>query len=490
MQNNIIDLLGFKDKDIKARVTKSTPYNLEVTVEKICKPRYCPVCGHRMYSKGPYTRTLNHPILQDGRKITILLKQRRFKCTNPVCGKFETEQFSFIERYKHNTNMTDFLIIDDFRTDSLSASEIARRRNVSDSYAMYTFARYVDMSRLPLTEAISIDEVHLHISRYCNYALVIQDFITGEPIDLVADRKKVTTEPYFQKIPLKERAKVKYIITDMYRPFGMYTTNYFPNAIHIVDSFHVIQLIIRHIQGYIRRKQREIDEKDRARHERLEQDIHRRTEFHHSRDYYIVKKYNWLILKNNNDIDYRKKAFYDVTMGRYMTPADYEEALFKIDPNFKKLRDLKEMYIKFNNRYVGKPKEAAKGLRNLIEYYRKCDQKLFYKYIANTLEEYFDEIVNSFIVIEKYSKDGNNGRRLARLSNGPMESLNRIPKDMKRIARGYRNFEHIRQRFLFSQRSNAAIRAIPKPMNEVKLKTDIVRGPYVKKAYRSPSDNL
>ena len=173
-----------------------------------------------------------------------------------------------------------------------------------------------------------------------------------------------------------------------------------------------------------------------------------------------------------------------------MTPADYEEALFKIDPNFKKLRDLKEMYIKFNNRYVGKPKEAAKGLRNLIEYYRKCDQKLFYKYIANTLEEYFDEIVNSFIVIEKYSKDGNNGRRLARLSNGPMESLNRIPKDMKRIARGYRNFEHIRQRFLFSQRSNAAIRAIPKPMNEVKLKTDIVRGPYVKKAYRSPSDNL
>lgn len=141
MQNIIIDILGFKDRDIKARVTKSTPYNLEVTVEKICKPRYCPVCGHRMYSKGPYTRTLNHPILQDGRKVTILLKQRRFKCTNPVCGKFETEQFSFIERYKHNTNMTDFLIIDDFRTADLSASEIARRRNVSDTYAMYTFAR-------------------------------------------------------------------------------------------------------------------------------------------------------------------------------------------------------------------------------------------------------------------------------------------------------------------------------------------------------------
>lgn len=128
-----------------------------------------------------------------------------------------------------------------------------------------------------------------------------------------------------------------------------------------------------------------------------------------------------------------------------MTTLDYEEALFKIDPVFRKLRDLKEVFIRFNNRYVGKPKEAAVGLRSVIQHYRNSDQKIFYKYVADTLEEYFDEIVNSFIVIEKYSKDG---KYIARLSNGPMESLNRIPKDLKRNARGYRNFEHIRQRFL------------------------------------------
>ena len=161
---------------------------------------------------------------------------------------------------------------------------------------------------------------------------------------------------------------------------------------------------------------------------------------------------------------------------------DYEEALFKIDPVFKILRDLKEIYIRFNNRYVGKPKEAANGLRGVIEYYRKSDQRIFYKYIANTLEEYFDPIVNSFIVVEKYRKES--GKYMARLSNGPIESLNRIPKDMKRNARGYRNFEHIRQRFLFSQRSDAPVRATPKPLEEVLFKTDIKKGPYVKKASR------
>lgn len=76
MQNNIIDLLGFKDRDITANITKSSPSSIEVTVSKVCKAMYCPVCNHRMYSRGPYTRTLNHPILQDGRKIIIKLRQR------------------------------------------------------------------------------------------------------------------------------------------------------------------------------------------------------------------------------------------------------------------------------------------------------------------------------------------------------------------------------------------------------------------------------
>ena len=105
---------------------------------------------------------------------------------------------------------------------------------------------------------------------------------------------------------------------------------------------------------------------------------------------------------------------------------DYEHELFKIDQNLAVFRDLKEMYIDFNNKYVG------------------------------------------------------------RLSNGPMEPLNRIPKDMKRHARGYGNFEHIRNRFLFSQRKNAAILAVPKPWKDVCFRSDNTRGPYKKHSVKGP----
>lgn len=91
--------------------------------------------------------------------------------------------------------MTDFLIVQAFKDVELSASQTARRFNVSYIYAIYTFERYVDMKRRQLTAAICIDEAQLKIPKVCNYALVIQDFATGEPIDLVINRRKEITEP-------------------------------------------------------------------------------------------------------------------------------------------------------------------------------------------------------------------------------------------------------------------------------------------------------
>lgn len=40
----------------------------------------------------------------------------------------------------------------------------------------------------------------------------------------------------------------------------------------------------------------------------------------------------------------------------------------------------------------------------------------------------------------------------SRLSNGPIESINRKVKDLKRMGRGFMNFEHFRNRFLYSAR--------------------------------------
>ena len=73
-----------------------------------------------------------------------------------------------------------------------------------------------------------------------------------------------------------------------------------------------------------------------------------------------------------------------------------------------------------------------------------------FREFAELLDKYKEPIINYFIMVEKAnSKNGE-----SRLSNGPIESLNRKIKDLKRLGRGFRNFEHFRNRFLYATRKN------------------------------------
>ena len=68
-------------------------------------------------------------------------------------------------------------------------------------HVLNVFDRYIQMDCLPLTDAISVDEVYLDMDKSFKYALVIQDFYTGDPIDIIHSRLEKVTEPYSQIFP-------------------------------------------------------------------------------------------------------------------------------------------------------------------------------------------------------------------------------------------------------------------------------------------------
>ena len=475
--DNIIEFLNLEDSDVELVSQRIENKQRIITIQKILYPHFCPICSYRMHSKGIYPRTINHPIMQDNLQLVLIVNQRRWQCTNPVCRNIITDEFLLFEKYKHNSRLTDLMILDAFRDSNLTAAHIARKFNVSDTYAITTFAKYVDMHRRPLTEAICIDEVHVDVSKICNYALVIQDFITGEPIDMIANRRQEITEPYFTNLPTVEKNRVKYLVSDMYRPYIAYVDKYFPNAVSVVDSFHVIKHINNQLRNYLNRLARNIRSADEARHREREAYFHKEIKFRPSKDYYLVKHFQWVILSSPNKRNYSAPTRYNHRLGYILDLMDIEHLLFNIDPDLKQLRRLKDKYIIFNNSFGDSPKKARPALRQLIQEYRNSGYPMF-KDIADTLDYHFESIINSFIVMERYCESGTH---LSRLSNGPMESLNRIAKDLKRNARGFRNFEHLRNRFLFAERKNSQILASPLPPEKYQVKTGIKRGPYKKK---------
>ena len=447
--NSITDLLDLEDSEIIVDDIQIQGQTKTIVLSTVPIAHFCPSCGFKMHSRGIKKRTINHPIFQDGYSLILVLRQRRWRCTNPDCRYDLSESFKFVNKNRRTTNATDLLIVDAYRNLMESSASIANRFHVSDTYAHEVFDRYVKLDRLPLTDVISVDEVFLDMDDNCKYALVIQDFHTGDPIDLLRSRRVSVTEPYFASIPPAERYGVKYLISDMYNQYISYVDKYFPNAVAVVDSFHVIQWIIRMIDNYIRQLLKKYRQRDRERQEQLSEEYGRPVSLPISDEVYLLQKYRWLILSNQSNIHYHSDVRMDSHFHVLMNTYDYEDALFRLDPKLKDYRDEKELYVCFNSRNAGRPIEARSELSELINHYSESKHEIFREF-ASLLEKYQDPIINSFVMVEKI---GNGKIYDSRLSNGPIESINRKVKDLKRLGHGFRNFEHFRNRFLYATRA-------------------------------------
>ena len=408
------------------------------------------------WTHGIKKRTIKHPILQDGYELILILKQRRWMCTNPECRYNISDSFKFVNKNRRITNASDMLIVLAYRNLMETTASIAKRFHVSDTHAHEVFDRYVKMDRLPLNDAICIDEVYLDMDEYCKYALVIQDFHSGDPIDLLRSRRVNVTEPYFVSIPTEERNAVKYLISDMYNQYISYVDKYFPNAVAVVDSFHVIQWITRSIDNYIRQLLKKFRQRDRELEAQLSYEQQKPVSLPPSDEVYLLQKYRWLILASQSNIKYHSEPRMDSHFHCLMNTFDYEDALFRIDPKLKDFRELKETYLQFNTRNAGNPIKAREELSELIIMYQSCEHEIFRDF-GDLLEKYEDYIINSFIMVEKH---GFGKVYSSRLSNGPIESINRKVKDLKRLGRGFRNFEHFRNRFLYATRQNPVLNGV------------------------------
>lgn len=478
MTNDIIKFLNFLDTDIEVsniEIKDSTKY---IHIQKIVTNKVCPLCGSIMYSKGIRIRNINHPVLQDGFKLILVLHQRKWRCANRDCNHYCNDTFSFLDKYKQSSNIVPYLILNEFKDLNSTATSIANRLNVSDTTVHYTFAKYIDMPRLPLSHAISIDEVYMKFDKKNLYSLIIMDFSTGQIIDMLPNRKDNVTSTYFTSISKQERDNVKYLICDMYNPYINFVGKYFKNAIVIVDSFHVIQWLINNIRNYLNSLKKKFKEQDKNRL-LINNDLNNKSykSIEECKELYLLNNFSFFVLSNVTNIKYSHQRKYNRKFKMYLDTYQLENLFFDIDPNLKKIRDLKEIYIKFNNTNFNSLDETRNSLESIINLYFQSEFSIF-KDFATLLSTYKEQIVNSFINITFTPTEGT--PYLKRLSNGPIESFNNIPKDYKRICNGVANFEYTRNRILWATRHNPSWLASPKSDEEIYKRKLNPRGKYKK----------
>lgn len=460
-KKNILSLLSLPDDgSIQIDSVDHVENVRHVHLSRPAVPTFCPSCGCRMYSKGNYMRKIHHPIYQDSTFVTIHLKQRKWHCRH--CGSYMNESFPFVEPYQRNSNITTLMILEAMKDLNRSASSIGKQFYVSDTEVHDIFTAYVDLPRLELAEYISIDEVHLDICESQKYAFVIIDFVTGEIIDIVHNRWTNTLERYFLNIPLKERMKVKGIISDAYAPYLTSIPEFFPRAVSILDSFHVSRILISNLNLYVNKLMRNFQDRDRKL-----QGLDEKEKPKDSQEVVLLRKYRWILLKNEDEINYSWKRYYHKQLGMNVDTYQIEEMFFKVHPKLKLYRDLKEKYIQFNHGKYSSEEEAKLALKALIKEFWASGEWIFVKF-AGFLDLHIPEIVRSFTTVEVSRKSHKEeASYYTRLSNGLMESFNRKPKDYKRMSRGSSNFDYTRNRILWATRKNPTIRGIPKTAKQI-----------------------
>ncbi len=210
-------------------------------VDEAYKERICPFCNHQFMNVHDYNWIqikLNSTI---GVNEIIRIRRIRYYCS--ACKKTHTFNLSGINRSSSISRFTKNEIIKEFYT-LQSFSDIARRYNVSTNTIINIFDEYTKiMPRRRLPEYLCVDEKHFEGDSYGKYVVILSDFTTGEVIDVIENRQMPYLDRYFSNIDISERRKVKVFISDMYEGYSTVKNKYFPNAMFVIDLFHVIRLL-------------------------------------------------------------------------------------------------------------------------------------------------------------------------------------------------------------------------------------------------------
>ena len=372
--------------------------------------RKCIFCGFKDSSIKEYKNKSIKSLCTGKHFTTLLFTLPRYHCKQ--CNKTYTHQLNkyavnSVSKITRNKMLSLFSEIRTFKS-------IAKEMDLSLTETINIFDEICPDLRIPITKAICIDEFsNVRKSEY-KFACALVDFETHKFIDILPSRTTPYLDEYFNKILPSTRNQVKYIITDMYDGYISAATRWFPNAIIAIDPFHYMRYITEAVQS-IRRRILNDDSK-----------------------YFYDKSWmgtHWRLLTTN--------------------PKNFPQG------NTVLKSGLSISYYDRVVRFCRQDKELMYAFLKLQSIYLEMDRLPFDKALAyfdmtiksllnstspefvecgKTWNHYKQYIVNSFIVFK--------GKRL---SNGPMEGINKRAKDLKHIMSGYRNSSRFFKRLILIQ---------------------------------------
>ena len=404
--NYILNLLNIKDNNIHIyekideKVIKGTNYKI---IEGVLtyNPRYCPCCGVINESTNDIIKwgfrkncIIKIPKISNC-KARLILHKQRFLCKH--CSNTFIAETNLIDRNKNISNNTELQIVEELMLKQ-SEKDIANRLDVSVSKIdrkLNDISSHTVLKHSILPSSMNWDEFKATKDTKGKMAFLIVDNNKGNIFDILDSRKSRDLEKYFRRYPRYVRDKVRFISIDFYSGYIFLAKKLFKKAKVVIDPFHIVT------QCYVALNSTRIS-------------LCKKNNIHYNK----LKDLWKLKIKNENDLSNKKvyskhfhKEISQVDMVNYMINTNQT---LKADYNCYQgiINSLKEKnFIKFKKIIEHPSKDLSIKMRKALKLYREN-----IKYIENT----FNYNIN----------------------NGIIEGTNNIIKTIKRIAFGYKRFDH------------------------------------------------
>lgn len=216
-------------------------YHIQIKAKPAMK---CPNCGRPGTLRAYYSRTVRGTI---NALFPTLIELRipRYVCENKeceACGRTFSELPKGVSQDHEIPPRIIKAILSDCAQNAGPFKEIAKNYGVSLTTVFELFDKfYSKVDRRKFGKILCIDEIHISKATSPKFATVIVDGETGKLLDMIHGRRKENLYPYFRAIPEEERLKVRYFVSDMYDLYDTICKKFFPNAIHIIDPFHIVK---------------------------------------------------------------------------------------------------------------------------------------------------------------------------------------------------------------------------------------------------------
>lgn len=205
------------------------------TAEPVCQMNKCSKCGHAPVIKfGSYIRSIRDFDMID-KRVIIKLKSSRYYCK--TCGATFSHSYSFVNPRCKMTNRLrekiEYLSLN--RPLSFIAKDFGFSESCINNIATDHIA-YLDKTRkLFIPEVLGIDEAHLSKAT-CG---IFVDIKEKKIIELLKSNKYSTMKSLLQS--WDSRSQIKAVVIDMNTNYRELVREMVPNALIVVDKFHVIK---------------------------------------------------------------------------------------------------------------------------------------------------------------------------------------------------------------------------------------------------------